>query len=150
MTKQNIIIVDLDGTIALIDHRRHFVEGKHKNWDAFHAACDDDKPNHALITVLQSLYEDGHIINIFSGRDDSVRKKTRKWLRENLVPFDSLLMRVTGDHTPDNELKKQWLYLKSPEEFKDKVLLVFDDRQGVVNMWRDEGLICFQVAPSDF
>ena len=147
---KNIIIADLDGTIAIVDHRRHFVEGKHKDWTAFYEACDKDEPNQAVITILQSLREDGYIINIFSGRDDSMRRKTRKWLKENLVPFDSLLMRPKGDYTPDNQLKRQWLYKNDAKHFKDKVLVVFDDRQKVVDMWRAEGLSCFQVAPGDF
>ena len=32
----------------------------------------------------------------------------------------------------------------------DDVFLVVDDRQKVVNMWRDLGLTCVQVAPGDF
>ena len=32
----------------------------------------------------------------------------------------------------------------------DNVAMVFDDRQQVVDMWRDNGLTCFQVADGDF
>lgn len=36
-------------------------------------------------------------------------------------------------------------------EGKYNVRLVLDDRNQVVDMWRDElGLTCFQVAPGDF
>ena len=37
-----------------------------------------------------------------------------------------------------------------PGDKKDRILCVFDDRTKVVNMWRDNGLSCFQVAPGDF
>jgi hypothetical protein len=30
------------------------------------------------------------------------------------------------------------------------VFCVVDDRQKVVDMWRENGLTCFQVAPGDF
>ena len=33
---------------------------------------------------------------------------------------------------------------------KDNVAMVFDDRQQVVDMWRYNGLTCFQVADGDF
>ena len=32
----------------------------------------------------------------------------------------------------------------------DDVFCVVDDRQKVVDMWRENGLTCFQVAPGDF
>jgi hypothetical protein len=48
---------------------------------------------------------------------------------------------------PDEILKKAML-----DTFVDKndVLMTVDDRQKVVDMWRAEGLTCFQVAPGDF
>lgn len=59
---KKIIIFDLDGTLADIRHRRHFVENPNKkygldirlsddeekwnpDWDAFHKACVDDAIN---------------------------------------------------------------------------------------------------------
>ena len=33
---------------------------------------------------------------------------------------------------------------------KDHVAMVFDDRQQVVDMWRQNGLTTFQVAQGDF
>ena len=33
---------------------------------------------------------------------------------------------------------------------RNDVLMTVDDRQKVVDMWRAEGLTCFQVAPGDF
>ena len=44
------------------------------------------------------------------------------------------------DYTPDQDLKKKWLYSFG----KDRVLFVVDDRQRVVDMWRAEGITCLQ------
>ena len=33
---------------------------------------------------------------------------------------------------------------------KDDIFAVFDDRNQVVDMWRDNGITCFQVAEGDF
>jgi hypothetical protein len=48
---------------------------------------------------------------------------------------------------PDEILKKEML-----DTFvdKDDVLMTVDDRQKVVDMWRENGLTCFQVAPGNF
>jgi len=62
------------------------------------------------------------------------------------VPYNHLRMRAAGDFTADEELKRQWI-----QEYKlEDIICVFDDRTKVVNMWRDLGLTCFQVAPGDF
>jgi hypothetical protein len=84
---------------------------------------------------------------ILSGRGEAVRRETEQWLKTHGVEFDLLLMRPQGDNQPDDKLKKSWLdtVLK-----RDDVFCVFDDRQKVVNMWRREGLLCFQVAEGAF
>ena len=48
---------------------------------------------------------------------------------------------------PDEKLKLQWL---TDMDWKDNVEMVFDDRQKVVDMWREIGLTCMQVAPGNF
>ena len=51
---------------------------------------------------------------------------------------------------PDEVLKKKMLLEFVGDEWRSEVFCVFDDRQKVVDMWRDLGLTCFQVAPGDF
>jgi hypothetical protein len=55
-------------------------------------------------------------------------------------------MRPQGSFTPDDVLKQAWL----DELGADNVFCVFDDRDKVVQMWRNNGLTCFQVAPGNF
>jgi hypothetical protein len=38
----------------------------------------------------------------------------------------------------------------SPTHDRMRLMCVFDDRDKVVKMWRDEGVACFQVAPGEF
>ena len=47
----------------------------------------------------------------------------------------------------DRKLKLQWL---DEMEWKDDVICVYDDRQKVVDMWREIGLTCMQVAPGEW
>lgn len=152
MTSKYIVIADLDGTIALCDHRRHFVEGPKKDWDAFFNACKYDTPNEPVIQALWGLAIRYYDIIIVSGRSASVRKETEVWLKENEVPYDYLYMRPDKDYTPDDELKFKMLQdIKKELEFTDgNILCFFDDRQKVVDMWRKHGFTCFQVAAGNF
>lgn len=156
-----LYIFDLDGTLALIHHRRHFVErerGK-QDWKAFYAACVDDVPNRPVIEIMERLRYSSEVW-IFSGRSDEVRQQTVKWLLKHtsfhpdhftglLRNRDILRMRSSGDYTPDDVLKKQWLDAMLPED-RERLVAVFDDRDRVVAMWRANGITCLQVAPGKF
>jgi hypothetical protein len=153
MANPKIVIADLDGTIALIEHRRHWLDReKHleltsdERWRRFFAECHKDLPNMPVIHTLRALRWSWYEIHIFSGRSDEVQDQTLTWLNKFNVPFQLLKMRAAGDFTPDEELKRQWI-----EEYDlSEILCVFDDRTCVVQMWRELGLTCFQVAPGDF
>lgn len=144
---KNIIIFDLDGTLALIDHRRHFVDkssGVKVDWNAFFEACDKDEPNTPVI--LANRLVTGYHIIILSGRSEAVREKTIRWLARHEVYYDELRMRAEGDYQPDETLKEAWLKQIGP----DNIICVYDDRDKVVAMWRKNGVTCFQVAPGNF
>lgn len=141
------IIFDLDGTLANINHRRHLVEGTKKDWNAFFEACDKDTPNIEicwLFQILQLKYIGP--IEVWSGRSDIVRTKTIEWFIKYGMYPTKIRMRKSGDFRPDEVLKKEWLDEIGPENVK----LVFDDRDKVVKMWREHGIICCQVAPGNF
>ena len=140
-------VFDLDGTLANLDHRRHLVAGLTKDWDAFFAACIDDAPIQPAIDLFLTLANTGFDhIEIWSGRSDVVRRATELWLeREGISRTYLAYMRPAGDHRPDEVLKRHFL-----ADRKMRPDVVFDDRKKVVDMWRAEGITCFQVAPGDF
>lgn len=144
-----LYIFDLDGTLALIEHRRHFVENRANRWKEFFAACVDDAPNTPVIEVLLSLLWNESDVLIFSGRSDEVRKETEDWLDKHVTHGLALRMRKKGDYTPDDVLKRQWLDELSPAD-RHRLVAVFDDRNRVVKMWRAAGVPCFQVADGEF
>ena len=146
------VIFDLDGTLALIDARRAKstnVNGK-MDWDTFFDPDNIqlDLPNHSVIHMARMLKAAGHMIVIFSGRSKATKEATKDWLRKFNVPFDVIKMRPVGSFMPDDDLKKHWLDQLFPD--KDKVLCAFDDRDKVVQMWRDNGITCMQVAKGSF
>ena len=148
------VIFDLDGTLADIDTRRALslkMNGK-MDWDKFLDPQNIklDEPNTPVIKMAQMLDSQGFNIVILSGRSKVSYRTTRQWLIQNDVPFDDLHMRPTSDdwhYMKDSDLKQIWL---DTVVDKDDVFAVFDDRQQVVDMWRDNGLTCFQVADGDF
>lgn len=122
-----------------------------KDWDAFHAACVDDKPIPHMITLLNFLAEQNSTdgVWIWSGRMSTVELRTRKWLLKHLGWCPPLKMRKAKDFTPDDQLKERWLHAL-PAEDRARLQMVFDDRTRVVEMWRRNGVPCAQVAPGDF
>tara|TARA_Y100000034_G_C6601507_1_gene261693 strand:- start:61 stop:522 length:462 start_codon:yes stop_codon:yes gene_type:complete len=149
------VIFDLDGTLALIDKRRVLSTDDGKmNWGKFFDPknIDLDQPNLPVIKMAQMLHSQGFEVIICSGRSDKTKDATIDWLKKHDVPFDILHMRPTsrGHHwhfMPDDVLKQHWL---DHSINKSNVFAVFDDRQQVVDMWRDNGLTVFQVAKGDF
>ena len=61
-------------------------------------------------------------------------------------------MRPLNSFTPDEILKRDWLNSLESEHgiTKEDILCIFDDRDKVVKMWREEGITCMQVAPGAF
>lgn len=141
------IIFDLDGTLANLDHRLHLVKTKPKNWKAFFAGVSED----TVIDVIFKLYKKvmlGNRIIICSGRSDSCKQATEEWLYDNGIHYSALYMRKSDDCRDDATVKKELLYKMRDDGYNP--LLAFDDRQRVVDMWREEGLTCCQVAKGDF
>jgi hypothetical protein len=66
---------------------------------------------------------------------------------DNGIPYDKLLMRQAEDTRKDSIIK---LELFNEVKLDYYVVGVFDDRNQVVELWRDLGLQCYQVADGDF
>lgn len=115
------------------------------DWKSFYEAYDEDKPIEPVIKYWADQISLGALGShmIWSGRCESVREKTEKWLYKHLLCFEShqLKMRPMGDSTPDNVLKEKWLdeVIVQGEEIE----FVFDNRPKVIRMWRRRGIFVF-------
>jgi phosphoglycolate phosphatase-like HAD superfamily hydrolase len=138
------VIFDLDGTLADINHRLPFVQNGRKEWDAFYKACPADGPKHDIIELARMCEDAGHHIIISSGRSADVEAVTVDWLKKHKVPYNELHMRPNACFTPDQALKKAWL---DQGKFgpKENILFVVEDRDRMVQMWRQQGLTVLQV-----
>ena len=78
---KNIILCDIDGTVANNDHRQHFLEGK-KDWDGFFDALDKDEPIYPIINKVIEENNSGREIIFITGRPERYRSTTHAWLKK--------------------------------------------------------------------
>ena len=134
-----VVLVDIDGTVALMTGRGPY------DWHR----VGEDAPNPAVIAAVRAMHAAGHAIVFCSGRDAVCRAETQAWLDLYVdVPYEGLFMRPEGDSRKDAIVKREIF----DQEIRDRwrVIGVFDDRRQVVRMWRALGLTVFQVAEGDF
>ena len=143
---EELVIFDIDGTLADISECVRHVRKKPKNWNAFTAGMAQDKAIHSMIRLCNILYAAGLRIILCSGRNEANRPETVEWLAKQGVPYHELLLRRDEDYRSDAIVKREILQGLD----KDKILFVVEDRSRVVEMWRSEGLTCLQCAPGEF
>lgn len=142
------LIVDLDGTLALMGERSPY------DW----SRVGEDEMNWPIFYVMTALRDTMTAEVIFvSGRSEECRPQTEQWLRDKLAlgypyvdkeTFPPLFMRPVGDNRKDAIIKREIF----DQHIRDKydVKYVIDDRNQVVAMWRSLGLTVLQVADGDF
>lgn len=146
------VIVDVDGTIANLDHRLHFyMENKNKNWEKFIEAAKDDAPYGDILFLVQAIEYFGASILIVTARSEKERDMTVKWLHdvaglENM--YKKLYMREAGDYRDDAIVKREILDQIILDGYDP--ILALEDRDHVVQMWRDAGITCLQVKNGDY
>lgn len=141
--KPSAIVVDIDGTVALM--------GSRSPYDT--TTVDQDQPHTDVIDVVSALSSTVDRVIFLSGRDEECRDLTEAWLREHVVERRlmsdyELHMRPAGDRRRDSIVKAELFDRHVRDEYR--VLVVLDDRKQVVDMWRSLGLTCLQVAEGDF
>ncbi len=161
------IICDIDGTIADLSHRLHHIKKENPDWEKFYDEVDKDEPIEEIINIVINMFlNDDHIVLFLTGRNESCRDKTKKWINEHTKIWEqwsmddgyffelfddcSLLMRKKNDYRPDTEVKPDLLneYLKDNPE--TEIAFILEDRTSMVKKWRELGYTCLQVADGNF
>ncbi|MCR9203770.1 MAG: hypothetical protein NXH75_04270 [Halobacteriovoraceae bacterium] len=148
MAKNKGIIVDIDGTLANVDHRLKFIHNSPKDWEAFHGSCEKDTPNDWCLDIIKALKVQGTSIVLLTGRGEEYREQTLSWLKNHNIPFDDLFMRGENDRRSDDLIKKEIYENKITPHYE--ISFVLEDRLSVVKMWREVGVTCLQCAWGDF
>lgn len=135
---KDAVIFDCDGTLCKMHNRGAYEWSK----------VGEDLPNNDIIELCRMYKENGYQIIIVTGRDGSCGDETKKWLEKYNVPFDHFFIRETGNMEKDSVIKKR-IYDNNIRG-KFNIIVIVDDRNSVVSMWRSLGLRCFQVDFGDF
>ena len=149
-TLPHAIICDLDGTLCLFDRDEK---------SPYERDFENDEVNSVVNNILwyyNTIVSDvnnnpTHII-FTSGRNDKFRDVTLDWIDRNIMDINynnvHLIMRADGDCRRDSVVKREMF----DKYIRDKYFVdfVLDDRNQVVNMWRELGLTCLQVEDGDF
>lgn len=126
------VIVDIDGTAALMN-------GKRSPYEIDKVHLDD--VNEVCRAMVSGLHAQGHTIIFLSGREgtETCAALTNDWLQDHYGDYiGGLFMRSAKDMRPDSIIKRELFDAHIRGKFH--VVAVLDDRPRVARMWRDLGL----------
>lgn len=142
-----IAIVDIDGTLANVEHRLHFIlDKKPKDWEGFFSETSRDTLNEWCLDFIHTLINRGIKIVLLTGRPKRSKEVTEAWLRKYQVPYHALFMRNDGNFMDDVSYKKRALNKKilgqdlfgTGQLFElDDIAIAVDDRDGILQMFKE-------------
>jgi uncharacterized HAD superfamily protein len=130
-----VAIVDIDGVLADVRHRVHYVEQRPKDWKRFFAAAVHDEPHPEGLAVVERLAQD-HDIIFLTGRPEHLRDDTVAWLRRHGLDHYRLLMRPEGNRGPSARFKVREATRLARDH---KIDIVIDDDASVIAAMKDAG-----------
>src|SRR5687767_3492467 len=101
---RQLAVIDIDGVLADVRHRLHFVDHSPKDWSGVFAAARRDPPLAQGIETVRRLSEAFTIVYL-SGRPEHCRKDTLAWFRKHDLPPGDLHLRPHGDRRPARLVK---------------------------------------------
>ncbi|MDP9094561.1 MAG: hypothetical protein M3N95_16885 [Actinomycetota bacterium] len=131
-------VFDIDGVVADVRHRLHFLDPP-KSWHRFFAAATDD----GLLAEGARLVADlaaEHEIVWLTGRPEWLRTTTGDWLARHHLPGTELHLRPQGDYRPARRYKGEILLRLSPRG----IAAFVDDDEEVIDMALRAGLPAIQ------
>lgn len=141
MTQRMLAVVDIDGVVADVRHRLHHVSSRPKDWPAFFGAAADDGLLDEGAETVRRLAEVYDVVYL-SGRPESLRRITERWLGDHGLPQGQLRLRPAGDYRPSRLFKVE--VLRALAQDRTVVVLVDDDPR-VLDAAREAG---FDVLPA--
>lgn len=136
--KPKAILVDLDGTTFHMNDRGPF------EWDR----VGEDTPDKTVIETCQIYAAAGWKIVAASGRDGSCYVQSRSAMDAAGMPYDAFFIRKTGDQRPDYLVKEEIFWRDIAPNYD--ITFALDDRDQVVQQYREMGIKVYQVAEGNF
>lgn len=151
------VVFDIDGTIADGTHRLHHIkwlgDSPHpaewrKDWGAYFSLLHLDEVIEPVAFILRAVHKAGAEICYCTGRPAEYIPATQKWLLNQNLPMAGIYHRAAGDFRDDNIVKPGLWRMIEADGFE--IILIFDDRQRVVEAARSLGYHVAQVADGDY
>lgn len=105
-------------------------------WDEYYFGCEDDKPHNRKLVA--------HSTNpaFITARPEMYREQTEAWIKRWYVYGEKvdLLMRPNDCHRPSKELKLDLLRHFMTHHDCDEIIMAYDDKEDVVEMYREQGV----------
>lgn len=133
MKKPRTVICDIDGCIM----RGPWFE----DIQDFYDNMDSWQPVDWMVDIVTCIYKLGYRIIFLTARDEKVRRKTTRQLKDMFDFRFDLYMRPTGDERPSHIVKEEFL-LKLQEHYN--IIFAIDDEQPNCDMYRKHGIDVIQ------
>ena len=131
-----IAIFDIDGVLADVRHRVHWVERRPKKWVEFFEAAPEDALLDGGRDHMAAALAAGLEIVYLTGRPEWCRTDTVEWLEQHGMPDGPLNMRPNDDHRPARFYK---LEIAQSLASQHEIAEIIDDDAAVVTLLQDNG-----------
>lgn len=132
--KPTCVVVDMDSTLCFNTNKRPWYgEGAAEG-------MINDVPNSCVCDVIFELQKSYPIV-LATGRDTSQEEVTKQWLLDHEINVSEFHFRKEGDYRKGVEVKREQI-----EDIMNNynILVVFEDCEPIVHMYRDMGLTVLQ------
>lgn len=125
----------MDGTLASMTHREQFVQQQPKNWSMFHGGMVLDRPIREMAVAARQARARGDRVIIVTLRPERFSRHTRRWLKDNDIPFDEAYFRPEGNYERGDVVKRDIYEEHIADRFD--VVMSYDDNPTMVDMWTE-------------
>ena len=130
-----LAVFDIDGVLADVSHRVHFLERPIQDWRSFFAAAVHDPPLTEGVALAVEAAKECEVIYL-TGRPERCRADTVTWLLDQGLPHGEVHMRPDRDRRPARWLKPRVLREVAAGRV---VALVVDDDLEVCDAYEASG-----------
>lgn len=142
----DVLWLDVDGTIADCNHRRHHIRNGNKDWKSFLGNMHLDPVIEPVAKIARIISKTIPVI-CCTGRGEEYRTMTETWLRNNDIPYTKLYMRSKDDMRADHVIKIELLNQIRADGYNP--IVAIDDRHSVVSALRQNGVTVLQCSDWD-
>jgi len=132
---KNIILCDIDGTVANNDHRQNLLK-EYQDWDIFFSELVNDEPIFKVIDLIKLNYKNGFKVVFVTGRPERYRKMTSDWLNNYFDFKIEILMRPDADKRNKLIIKKDML---ENFNYSQQIKKIYENDIDLIKLWEELG-----------